>query len=299
MHEPKIKYYNALPDLSGNGTLSVDNIRLSFYADSLSQELIDYFFNSLRIEIDVYPVNFVLARYQHLCTVRYSSTESMTIGFGFNGATRIDEMGRDNAYKGYCDFNPNKLASYSQFWADYRYLLSCCRLHEIDRCDIAYDISVPRENIILRKDNRVYECKAYSPANKTEYLGLRSHPGRVKIYNKAMELKIPGDLTRIEITMKPLTEQFFAFFPEVYNIACQPSFLYPEELSQTDIVLIQQEVTLLLNHLDDGMLLFNQLSDRKKQKLKPYIVPESCRLGLSVSFSTIDSLLLQMRREFL
>ena len=51
------------------------------------------------------------------------------------------------------------------------------------------------------KDQRKYTLMKYSNENMTEYLGVRSSHGQVKLYNKALERGLESDLTRLEITV--------------------------------------------------------------------------------------------------
>ena len=66
---------------------------------------------------------------------------------------------------------------------------------------MAIDIPVARSRLRLVKDQRKYTLMKYSNENMTEYLGVRSSHGQVKLYNKALERGLESDLTRLEITV--------------------------------------------------------------------------------------------------
>lgn len=196
----------------------------------------------------------------------------MACGYIFNGANIHTDI-----YKGYLDFNPNKVGSCQQFWSDFNKIRSCCDSWSIARCDIALDIPVKREYVILEKDNRVYECKAYSLSNMTECLGLRSNIGRVKVYNKTLESKLDYDLTRIEVTCEMSSASFFAHFPKVWDIT-QGGQLTMDilELNNSDLAVLRLALECMRSHNDNGLMIFNSMARLKKQKLKKFLLPESC-----------------------
>lgn len=71
----------------------------------------------------------------------------------------------------------------------------------ISSVDIAMDFEVNINSLIIDKYRKqVYKLYDEGGDNKTHYLGKGD--GRIKIYNKARELGIEGDLTRYEITKK-------------------------------------------------------------------------------------------------
>lgn len=298
-----IKYYKNLV-LSNGWIMSCDNIRVNFVLNvRQAQDIITEFFNSIaRNDIYNYPVNLTFARYKHLCTVTYGDDSVCTIAFGFNGASKIDQKGYDNDLKGYMDFNPNKVCSYDRFWADLGIIRSCCELFEIARSDIALDIPIPREYVLLKKDTRVYASKVYSRSNKTEYLGLRNNLGRVKVYNKQLESKLDVPMTRLEITCELSAESYFKYLPDVYLLNTPEQLgIDSLELTENDLAIIEIENELLMYGLDDGMIHWNSFSFRKRKKLTPFLVSESSSVGLAVSceFLQIDAFLFDIKGAFL
>ena len=76
----------------------------------------------------------------------------------------------------------------------------------------------------------------YSNENMTEYLGVRSSHGQVKLYNKALERGLESDLTRLEITVdyeRCSWGEFRRLFPVVLDNGSQ----LPDDLTGTDYVL--------------------------------------------------------------
>ena len=132
------------------------------------------------------------------------------------------------------EFNPNKCAAHASFLAVLAFLNGNCRpMHTaIKRFDLAADIAGERENIRLVKDGRVYSMREHGKA-RTEYLGAQaSHIGRVKLYNKQTEAKLPYPLTRLEVTLDPKTPYDKLPWPKAYYIQCQQVGI--EEINITD-----------------------------------------------------------------
>ena len=101
---------------------------------------------------------------------------------------------------------------------------------------MAIDIPVARSRLRLVKDQRKYTLMKYSNENMTEYLGVRSSHGQVKLYNKALERGLESDLTRLEITVdyeRRSWGEFRRLFPVVLDNGSQ----LPDDLNGTDYVL--------------------------------------------------------------
>lgn len=266
-----MKYVNE-HHLDDGSILSCDGMRIKFSvrSDRVS-EFSAYMCATTRIDIVAYPPKTKDFAYKYMWTINYGASESMTVGFEFNGSNHASDV-----CSGFLDFNPNKVADFGGFWADFRYIKSLCEEWSVLRCDIAYDIKAKRENVILVKDNRMYEIKAYSLANRTECLGQRSALGRVKVYNKTLESKLDYDLTRIEVTCEPTPDSFFKYYPEVYNIEKGGQFgMDVFDLTPTDLVILRLVLECQRSGNDNGMMIFNSLDPRKKQKLKTFVCPES------------------------
>ena len=156
------------------------------------------------------------------------------------------------------EFNPAKVGKYLEFNAFYNELLLLAHRVDFGRFDVAIDIPISRECVQLRKDQRRYLDYFYSKSNRTEYLGLRSEHGNVKVYNKALELGVPDSLTRVEITLDYELASWFEFkriFPDVFYFDSVPAV---DSVGGTDYVL-------LLACMDDiNRLSFIPVKRRKK-----------------------------------
>lgn len=142
------------------------------------------------------------------------------------------------------------------------------------RLDVAVDLPSKRENVFLRKDSRKYRLDYKSAPDKSEYLGVRNTPGRVKVYNKSLESKLAQPLTRIEITTEPTIDDFRKHIPEVYDFGIPVQQTLFQSLNKTDQVLLDLLLAAIVENRDHGMNLFNSLGRSKREKLKPFILPE-------------------------
>lgn len=276
-----IQYYEPLK-LDNGYIISCDGVRIKFQiAKNLASEFSQYVFMSLRSDIECYPIRTTLASFKQMATITYSNGVSMTLGFCFNGATRIAENGLDNFYVGYLDFNLNKVGAYDRFWSDYRYIKSCCDYFEIMRSDIALDIPIERNRVVLEKDKRAYHLTMYSNVNKTENLGRRNNIGYIKVYNKQLESGLDYTLTRIEVTCLLNELSYLDNFPKIYILNDIQFDFKILDLKDTDIVILDMENTLLVNGLDPGLMKFKSIGRKKREKLKPYLLPESSAIGLN------------------
>lgn len=271
-----ISYFNQI-EFDGK-VISCDNLRIEFVLNSRKDcisDVVNYFSNSFRVDIKGFPQDTRDFHYKYFFNISYTCACGivvLTVAFVFNGTDFNNDQ-----LKGYIDFNPNKIGDNLQFWQDYRFLKSNCEEFKIKRLDIALDIPTSRQNVVLMKDNRLYGIKAYSLDNRTEYLGLRSNIGFVKVYNKTLESKLNYALTRIETTCECSVDSFYKHFPKVFdlesNIQLSSEML---SLSDTDLAIVRLWIQAFSLGIDNGAMFFNSLGRNKKQKLKDFIVPESC-----------------------
>lgn len=91
------------------------------------------------------------------------------------------------------EFNPAKVGRCPWFSALYNELIAAAKYVDFKRFDVAIDIPVARSRLRLVKDQRKYTLMKYSNENMTEYLGVRSSHGNVKLYNKALERGLESD----------------------------------------------------------------------------------------------------------
>lgn len=134
------------------------------------------------------------------------------IGMGRRSGRKVEEL------EGFVEFNPNKVAHCSAFRDLHRLILSCCRRAEVSRADLAFDFPVERWRAQAYKDLRNWsyvESTGAAPSpqdrdtytdlvsrsGRTTYLGTRSSPGLVKIYDKEKEAGLSRPMTRVEVTV--------------------------------------------------------------------------------------------------
>lgn len=269
-----VSYFYPVFDDKGN-VYTCDGLRIEFDVSlEKSTEFEKLFSAPYRVDIESWPIDVRENRYKHMWTLNYVDDDheksSATVGYIFNAINGVTNR------KGFIDVNPNKCGWSDQFWSDFKKMLSCCISWNIKRVDVAIDIKTKRENVFLCKDNRTYELKAYSLENRTEYLGKRNAPGRVKIYNKQLESNLENPLTRIEITTEPTVEDFYKHYPKIYDISQNGQYeIGLLTLNDTDFAILRYAIQSMLNRDDEGLMIFNSLGRNKKQKLKPYLLPES------------------------
>lgn len=165
-------------------------------------------------------IGYGIHAYRYNFTVELATGESYYIGYQRNADSPSEHWT-------YCkvEFNPAKVGEDAQFLAFYSPLVAVAKHIEFQRFDVAIDIPVARSRVRVVKDARRYVNYEYSAENRTEYLGLRSNHGNVKIYNKAMESKLDYPLTRIEVTLdyeNASWNEFKRLYPEIYVLDDRP-----------------------------------------------------------------------------
>lgn len=121
--------------------------------------------------------------------------------------------------KGVLDFNPNKCGGWPTFTDFCQQLYEMVEHVELAWFDWATDIiGVSTMQMTMLKDLRALDTQTYreyDSISKTQYLGQRSHNGRVKLYDKRQEVKaktshwacgtieLDEDVSRIELTIDP------------------------------------------------------------------------------------------------
>lgn len=235
------------------------------------------FSNPLRSDIKEYPLNFTDFKFRNLFVIDYGRS-SMTVGLCFNGAKKEDVL------KGFVEFNPNKCMDSMQIHSDLSFLLSRCVGYSVSRWDLAIDIPYDRERVHMTKDKRKYELSQTSYSNRTEYLGQRNSPGRVKVYNKTVESELDYSLTRVEITMGKLNDyvgDFGKFVPDIWIDNPQHELVDYTGLSETQIVLCD-----LLRDSPNPEYYMTRIPYRIRKKIEPYVVGSGARLKFNVKCVT-------------
>lgn len=243
---------------------SCDMLRISFELchDSVNP-LNVYLENGLRSDITSYPKDFRDFKYRHMYVIDYGQS-TMTIGLVFNGVSKEDN------YKCFLEFNPNKCMDNAQCEKDLGWILSCSSVHSVSRWDLAIDLPHPRELVHMKKDNRKFELHQNGFPDRTEYLGQRNKPGRVKMYNKQLESGLDYPLTRFEITMGTLNDaslQLDMYTPYIWIDRAQQEI---QDLSLLDST--QRVLVALLKNSDNPEWYMQQLGYRVRKKIEPYVV---------------------------
>lgn len=160
------------------------------------------------------------------------------------------------------EFNPNKVAKYEEFQDIMSMLIANTRFADrtIKRYDLAVGIPVCRDKCFLVKDNRIHSERRHGQ-EWTEYLGAKSSAvGRVKLYNKQVESKLPRPLTRLELTLNPATPYEKVKFPTVYYIDDMQMVF--DEIKATDTQ------RFILNAILQGYGSLNDLGRKMREAIK-------------------------------
>lgn len=182
---------NAIIDPETDYTYSCDNLRISLKFPPRQFARIQTLLDTWSGVDEIYSgTSNKLAGYRCWWVYKFQES-SINIGIGWNQpGGKVDEG------KGYLDFNPNKLDEQGR--ALIRYLSREHVKASVKRWDLAIDCPVDREEVRLIRDSRRYDCTI--SAAMTEYLGQRSTPGYVKVYDKTAEASLDFPLTRVELT---------------------------------------------------------------------------------------------------
>lgn len=228
---------------------------MKFKVDYKHIEDINLFVDLLKMNISVSPIywqNFKIGCSRHNFTFPVGET-SIFVGVGMNSTKFLPVVT--------IDFNPNKVLTVNStvYYEILKRVLRFCVFDSFKRFDVACDIPIARDLCYLKKDNRKYELHARSRSIETEYLGLRG-VGRVKLYDKGLEMKQDIDLTRLEITTDYCSyENFLEYYPKVYTLNAQQEIIDFGSLSLSDKFLLR---TLLA----EPHRINEEFGDRKKRK---------------------------------
>ena len=263
------------------GVLSIDNIRVSFVLSADGLYKISEWYNSdMRAGSSDYPVNTSPYKYKIMRTIRYNTDASMTFAYFLNGT-------KEDFYKGMIDFNPNKVFMYNEFWNDFRTIKSFCEHFEIIRTDVALDMPYYRNSCILERGRKSYTLQIRSREERTEYLGVKNTVGYVKLYNKAYELDLPFQLTRLEITCEPNSVSYLRNFPKLSIVNAQMNMDYLA-LKDTDRFILMSILDSMSAGTTYAMERFNELGRKKKEKIRPFL--DAVQKNVQINYKDIEIL---------
>lgn len=262
-----LTYYSPVRD--GEIIYSCDMLELRFHINVLKSQLFLDYIRHIEFRYNFLYDYFKSTRigsYRHLFSCVYSTDEVR--GANFTLACDLNECQYTEGMTCMIKFNPNK--------NDMVYIKGLLReiagfVTPIDgkyfrliRYDLAIDIPVKRENVVLIKRGKREYHRVVS-SSLTEYLGKRNSNGFTKVYDKTMESDLDYDLTRIEVTCEDLD---IIPLPEVQLLQEQREDF--SELNSTDMVLVN-----LIRRLeyDEQQLQLKLLGRTKREKLRGYIFP--------------------------
>ena len=197
--------------------------------------------------------------YKYLFRLDLSPDVSFQVGIGYN------DLNEYRPRKGFLEFNPNKVVSYERFQYFYANFFKFVTLVSVKRWDIACDVTVPRKQCRMEKDQRSY---AYLNSHGvTEYLGKRSSAWNCKLYDKQKEAGLESPLTRFEMTVGGVAPyaEVLDHWPRVYISGYLDNEL-ALGLNETQLVLCE-----LLMDSPDMDRYFKRLGRKTREKLTPYL----------------------------
>lgn len=245
-----------------NHIYSLDMVRLNLDFGTNTERMTHYMQhvgdNDLRYEIAYYP-SYKPYKYRHLWSVKIPDDDT-----GFSIGLDLGKNNEDK-HKGYIEFNPNKChnnKAFNEFWDVFK---GFTVTRDLVRYDLAIDVPMRRGQVKLKKDGKhAYELYEKNDGI-TEYQGIRSHDGFVKVYDKTKESELDYDLTRIEITLDKNTD-INKVFPKVLMYDDQVSMNFDSELTANEKVIVS-----MLRNIDEPMFYYKQLSYRFRKKIEPYL----------------------------
>lgn len=253
----KIKYWNPIKGI--DCVYSVDMLRLNFDVGKSIDNFVNYIKWIAEYNTSVDVKDSFSSRphsYKYLWSFKtVNCAWAVGMDLGNNAADKT---------KGFIEFNPNKCMNDDLFVDFIRALKNNACIVEFKRADIAIDYQVDRSLIGLERDGkRIYQCVIGGDGSRTEYSGLRSHHGFVKLYDKTAESKLKRPLSRLEITTEKLTvDDMNAIFPKVVLRAKNAD---TDDLTQND-----RAILALLSEVNFDQKFVQMFNWAKRKKLEPY-----------------------------
>lgn len=256
-----MRYYKSFTDDNGY-IYSLDMVRLNFDLGNNTESFTKYLekLSSYDLAVDVkYFPSFQSFKYRHLWQVSVpADAVSFSIGLDFTGTS-------DSKNKGFLEFNPNKCELSNKFAEIRKTLFSFFVTTDVIRFDCAIDLPLERRNVKLIKE----KGKNYQFISKddgvTEYLGVRSNHGFVKVYDKTMEAGLAYPCTRVEITIDA-KKDFNKVFPKVWLYDQNYKLVLDDSLSST-----QKAFVYCLRQTDNPNWILGTLRYELKKKIEPYL----------------------------
>lgn len=248
-----------------NMTYSIDMIRLKSYITYEKYNNIDFHLRSyFQDKVKRFWISDRPQCFKYNWNVEVGEGQSFWFGFFHNSEQKIAER-LEPAYNFTIEFNPNKLKNNNLLM----YLLGQSGKWYIIRYDLAIDLRVGILDLIIDKSGkRKMQVFLNGFDDKTYTIGASGN-GHIKIYNKKKEsdLKIAGDLTRVEITRDledfPISDMvlfdYLFKFPDIYI----NNYIY----SLSDLTAKDKTIYALLYAVQNGYPI-NDLSRDYRKKIK-------------------------------
>lgn len=185
---------------------------------------------------------------------------AISIGYKHNSSREFEGF-----YTMRVEFNPNKQSKlYEGFWEVFRSYFHHYQ-KKVKQVDIAFDVPIDIKKIIAV--SLTGRQKSYF--HSTTYYGSSGNHGRLKIYDKKTELeevqdiKIEGDLTRIEYTIKfeePITFQLLS--------KAHLTMMDEYEISLINVDDLKGELKAAILAIYHGYMSFGEFTRTTKTKIK-------------------------------
>ncbi len=216
-------------------------------------------------------------QYQHYFVFRTYEKEMFSFAMNY-----VDYSGTPHFEKATLEFNPNKVSNpLLLFMIDF--ILFNAWSSEVKRYDFAVDIPINRQYAFLNRVNGV-NYKYFVSDSVTEYLGQRNNDGHVKLYDKGAELKLPIDMTRLEVTCESFSRDILnSYLSKCYFLGVGTLL---DELSETDRAILE-----LLFISGSPSKYLNRMSRKKRDVLGKYLSGvQSFQVSFGDYYAVIDSI---------
>lgn len=183
-----------------NVTYSVDMLRLKTYITISDFSKIEFRFQTVyKKYLDYNYTSYSFTDFRYTYHIKIDDNNSFWFGFFHNSEK---PKLKEDVYNFTIEFNPNKIKDNEVLL----YILGAFSDWYIKSYDLACDIPINILDLCGFDKGRKKDLRIVSEGfdNRTVYLGRKKSNSCIKIYNKKKEanLEIPGELTRIEFSVK-------------------------------------------------------------------------------------------------
>lgn len=212
---------------------SIDKVKIIIYGikNNVIQLILDKLSRIIDKELIFYESNCVSKCYRNFVY------RGIYLGFE-NNWNKIHSKVSKNVV---LEWNPNK-TKIDNFIVDIKILFDDLERVEVMCFDVAIDIAIPIENLIVLKQHESQRMNILSHSKiETYYIGRFNEHGFCRIYNKSKESKLDYDLTRIEIHLKNVG--LYGYYNSISKLKLPNVLIFDEtnleSVSNTNKALIQ------------------------------------------------------------